>query len=325
MMIEEKAFYREGLDSVETQLRNQWQVLKPKILAERLYHEAGGERTKTAAHHPYLALLNLRAEKRARERPFLELFPGEILLVTEAPGKIEVFEDVAGKYGGNVEVRHLNEPDEEELHQCLLPLCSARGKVSRYSLRVSLGKVSQIAQKYWEEGKAIFATDIVVLGPNDEVLEKPADLEEAKKQLGVLSGKEIRASAGVSCSVPLRVNGIGLDLFAGMYILMKLREISKQEIKNYLAKLGERVFDFAGGVDYSGEGRGFLAPREIIVDGYGGLLNPAMQEIRLGVDQIGVLSKAFKGAPEFLIEALYLTAKAMQEYDIETSWSKRLV
>ena len=79
---------------------------------------------------------------------------------------------------------------------------------SEYSQQTALGKAVEVAgREYSEEGPdVVVGADTVVESPTGQVLEKPKDVEQAKKMLMMLSGKTHRVHTGMAIVAPKLVD-----------------------------------------------------------------------------------------------------------------------
>jgi len=77
-----------------------------------------------------------------------------------------------------------------------------------YSQQTALGKAAEVAgREYSEEGPdVVVGADTVVESPTGQVLEKPMDVEQAKKMLMMLSGKTHRVHTGMAIVAPKLVD-----------------------------------------------------------------------------------------------------------------------
>ena len=119
--------------------------------------------------------------------------------------------------------------------------------------KLSLLKAKTVAEKV-KEGIIIAADTVVVL--NDEIIGKPKSEEEASSFLRRLSGGTHKVVSGIAL---VRKSKDYRELVKSVTTLVKMKELSRKEIKRYLST-GEAL-DKAGA--YAIQGRGAILIEEI--------------------------------------------------------------
>lgn len=114
------------------------------------------------------------------------------------------------------------------------------------ALRLAVAKARALEQQY--PGHIIIGSDQVAALPDDSLLNKPGNHEQAQQQLSESSGKCVRFLTGLAV---LDTRTGALESCCETYTV-HFRNLSQQEISNYLHK--EQPYDCAGSFKMEGLG-----------------------------------------------------------------------
>jgi septum formation protein len=137
-----------------------------------------------------------------------------VILASNSPRRRELLEQVGLTFT----------TDPADVDESILPNEDAEA----YAVRVALDKARVVAGRV-EKGIIIAADTIVVLG--DTVLGKPADVRDAGRMLGMLSGRMHRVISGLA----IVDADTGRTLTGSAITLVWFRDLTPAEIRSYVA------------------------------------------------------------------------------------------
>lgn len=298
------------------QLKKLWQTIDTEWLKRRFSNELSARDVQDAREHPYLALSRLSSSDEVQ----VPVKPGHFIVVTHAPAKLQLISEVIQKQGGIAEPIALS--DEESIKEFGREAARRWGS-GVYSLEIASEKTHAFLKKAFESGKTLISTDLVVVAPRGQILEKPKDEAELERILKLVKGKNVKIIVGVNALVPLKYGQVAAKLDEGAEITIKMRDFTEDEIASYVSKNSENALSVAGGIDFSSS-----AGQELIDKSQPILIIPLQgtiydisdntrkvkrRPVTLDPNNIGILGDYFKGVPKEITGVLMRQARELQE------------
>lgn len=296
-------------------LNRLWQEVDINWLKNYYSQQLSARTLHNAREHPFTAAA--RASVKDAERP---VKPGHFLIASEAPEKLRLISEVIQEQGGVAQPVVLN--DEKAAKQLSYSVAKRWGRFT-YPLIVSAEKAGSISSKSIETGQAVLSMDTVVIAPNGQVLEKPQDERILKEFLQLVKGKTLRVLVGVNALIPLRSGRVLLRLDEGAQITIKIRDLTDEEISEYIRENKEHALIVSGGIDFSsGSGQRLIDKTQAveirpldgtIYDRYAKSHGVSRKPVSLDPENVDLLTDYFRGAPREIIALLMHQAKEIQE------------
>lgn len=245
--------------------------------------------------------------------------PGDFLVATGSSEKLRLFSEIIQEQGGSAQsaafIGDQWKSDAKEEARYF--------GISLFPLTVAESKLFQLKTHIFKEGKAAIATDSVVVGPRGRIMEKPKSPKDLEKVLRALSGKKIGVLVGVCMLVPLKKGMIAPGLSEGAEIVFKLRDLTDEEIADYVKEKERSAMEVAGGIDFSSElGQNLIdkfsalkvSPlKKTIYERFCQEKGIAREPVLVDPANIGILADYFGGAPKGIISILMKQSKDLQE------------
>lgn len=186
----------------------------------------------------------------------------------------------------------------------------------QYTVRsyvMDMAERKALETSYIHQNETIISSDVVVL-KGEEIFEKPKSNKEVFEMIKKLSGQDVQINIGV---VMLMNTKIDREIFLkrGIILTVKLKNFSDEDIKKYIEKAGDKIFNISGGIDYTNlEESGDLIDKDkpIKVESLN-FEKVNSEPILFSPKMLSSFSDYLHGVPKELIEEMIVVQKNIQE------------